>query len=206
MSLGGKRPALALADGNSQSLSRKVYNILMFRCPISTRRIALIASLVFALATLAHAQDDSTKRGRKYKAPPPTAHFEITVLRATTGKPIENAAVIFHPLADGKDNGNMELKTNEDGKTTLDLLEIGSNVRIQIIAPGFQTFGQDYKIDKDNIAVEVKLKRPAKQYSTYDHPEAANPAPKSGDAPKDAPKSDAPKDTPKPAAPQPQSK
>jgi 5-hydroxyisourate hydrolase-like protein (transthyretin family) len=187
----------------------------MFRSAISTRRtlfqIALAASLVLALATLAHAQDDNSKRGRKYKAPPPTAHFEITVLRATTGKPIENAAVIFHPLTDGKDNGNMELKTNEDGKTTLDLLEIGSNVRIQIIAPGFQTYGQDYKIDKDNIVVEVKLKRPAKQYSIYEHPQAADAAPKPGDAaPKDpapdASKDAAPKDTPKPADPAPQSK
>ena len=187
----------------------------MFRSAIPIRRLALAASLVLALATLAHAQDDNSKRGRKYKAPPPTAHFEITVLRATTGKPIENAAVIFHPLAGGKDDGNMELKTNEDGKTTLDLLEIGSNVRVQIIAPGFQTYGQDYKIDKDNIVVEVKLKRPTKQYSIYEHPESADAAPKSGDAaPKDpapdaaqdAPKADTPKDAPKPSDPAPQSK
>jgi hypothetical protein len=182
---------------------------------ISIRRISFAVSLVLALATLAHAQDDNSKRGRKYKAPPPTAHFEITVLRATTGKPVENAAVIFHPLAGGKDNGNMELKTNEDGKTTLDLLEIGSDVRIQIIAPGFQTYGQDYKIDKDNIAVEVKLKRPTKQYSIYDHPQAAEASPKSSDAApkdpapdasKDAAPKEAPKDTAKPADPAPQSK
>ena len=190
----------------------------MFRSAISTRRtlaqIALAASLLLVVSTLAHAQDDNSHRGRKYKAPPPTAHFQITVLRATTGKPIENAAVIFHPLADGKDNGNMELKTNDEGKTTLDLLEIGSNVRVQIIAPGFQTYGQDYKIDKDNIVVEVKLKRPAKQYSIYEqHPEAANATPKSGDAApkdpdasKDAAPKDAPKDTPKPADPAPQAK
>jgi hypothetical protein len=190
----------------------------MFRSAISIRRtlsrIAFAVSLVFALTTLAHAQDDNAHRGRKYKAPPPTAHFEITVLRATTGKPIENAAVIFHPLVDGKDSGNMELKTNEDGKTTLDLLEIGSNVRVQIIAPGFQTYGQDYKIDKDNITVEVKLKRPSKQYSIYEHPEAANATPKDGapkdpspDAAKDAAPKDAPKsDAPKPSDPAPQSK
>jgi hypothetical protein len=186
---------------------------------ISIRRLAFAVSLVLAFAMLAHAQDDNSKRGRKYKAPPATAHFEITVLRATTGKPIENAAVIFHPLAGGKDDGNMELKTNEDGKTTLDLLEIGSNVRIQIIAPGFQTYGQDYKIDKDNIVVEVKMKRPTKQYSIYDHPEVAA-DPKSGDAapkdaapstdkdaaPKDAPKSDPAQNAPKPADPAPQSR
>jgi len=180
----------------------------MFQSAIPPRRLSFVA-LVLAFATLAHAQDDSAKRGRKYKAPPPTAHFEITVLRATSGKPVENAAVIFHPLAGGKDDGNMELKTNDEGKASLDLLEIGSNVRVQIIAPGFQTFGEDYKIDKDSIAVEVKLKRPAPQYSIYKKPDGTasdKPEPKPDDAPKDsaskeAPKPDAPKDTPKPPPP-----
>ena len=187
--------------------------MLMFRSAISIRRLAFAASLLLAATTFAHAQEDNSKRGRKYKAPPPTAHFEITVVRATPGKPVENAAVIFHPLAGGKDNGNMELKTNDEGKTAIDLLEIGSDVRIQIIAPGFQTYGQDYKIDKDNIVVEVKLKRPAKQYSIYQDKEGAKAAPNDAapkdpapDAPKDAPKSDAPKDTPKPADTAPQSK
>jgi hypothetical protein len=177
----------------------------MFRSAIqpvlSLRRLAFAACILLALSTLAHAQDDASKRGRKYKAPPPTAHFEITVLRATSGKPVENAAVIFHPLAGGKDDGNMELKTNDEGKTTIDLLEIGSTVRVQIIAPGFQTYGEDYKIDKDNMTVEVKLKRPTKQYSLYQDSEGKKRDPKPGDAPKDAPKPDAPKDDAKPAAP-----
>ena len=42
----------------------------------------------------------------------------------------------------------MELKSNEDGKTIIDVLPIGDTVRLQIIAKGFQTYGQDYKIDK----------------------------------------------------------
>ena len=177
----------------------------------------LLASLSFG--ALALSQDAPVKRGRKYKAPPPTAKFEVTVTRASTGKPVENASVIFHPLAGGHDAGNMELKTNDEGKAIIDLLEIGSDVRLQVIAPGFQTYGEDYKVDKDNMAIEVKLKRPGSQYSIYkksegktapsDQPDAkpeakqeANP-----DASKDAapgtsttPQSsapDAPKETPK---------
>jgi len=179
----------------------------MFRS-LSQSRIALAAILFAVLAAAASAQDsDAAHRGRKYKAPPPTAHFEITVVRATTGKPIENAAVIFHPLAGGKDDGNMELKTNEEGKATLDLLEIGSDVRVQIIAPGFQTYGEDFKIEKDQIAVEVKMKRPGKQYSLYPDPAEKKAEDKSGDAPKaadpkdgDAAKPDSPADAGKPAA------
>jgi hypothetical protein len=132
----------------------------------------------------------------------------VTVTRATNGKPVENASVIFHPLADGHDNGNMELKTNDEGKATIDLLEIGSNVRLQIIAPGFQTYGEDYKVDKDNVAVAVKLQRPSSQYSIYKKGEGITPdksADKSTDKSKDAtpppastePQKDTPKDAPK---------
>lgn len=114
----------------------------------------------------AHAQT-TDKRGRKYKAPPPTARFEVTVLRDSNGKPIENAAVVFHPMVNDKDKGGMELKTNEDGKTTIDVLPMGNTVRLQIIAKGFQTYGGDYKVDQPELAVEVKLKRPGEQYSIY---------------------------------------
>ena len=91
---------------------------------------------------LPRSADGNTRR------PQPTAHFEVTVTRATNGKPVENASVIFHPLQDGHDDGNMELKTNDEGKAALDLLEVGTNVRLQIIAPGFQTYGEDFKVDK----------------------------------------------------------
>jgi hypothetical protein len=164
----------------------------MFRsCNISRGFVTglLLAGLSFSCALHASAQDsDSAHRGRKYKAPPPTSHVEITVLRATTGKPVENAAVIFHPLVDGHDSGNMELKTNDEGKATIDLLTTGSNVRVQIIAEGFQTWGEDYKVDKDNVAILVKLKRPTAQYSIYKKSEgaAAKQEDKSGDTPKDA--------------------
>lgn len=127
---------------------------------------------LFALALVgvgASAQSTTTNRGRKFKEPPPTARIEITVVHDTNGKPIENASVIFHEL-DGRDKGNMELRTNEDGKTIIDVLEIGSTVRFQIVAQGYQTYGQDFKIDKANLNLLVKLSRPVSQYSIYkDH-------------------------------------
>jgi hypothetical protein len=107
------------------------------------------------------------KRGRKYKAPPPTAKIVVTVLKNFYGKPIENAAVIFHTL---KEAGNMELKSNEDGKAMIDVLPLGETIRLQIIAKGYQTYGADYPIDKSNMAIEVRMKRPGEQYSIYkDH-------------------------------------
>lgn len=129
----------------------------------------------FALLTIGcvslSAQDSSSShRGRKYKAPPATSHIEVTVLRADDAKPVENASVIFQLIGE---KGNMELKTNEDGKSIIDILPIGSTMRLQILAKGYQTYGQDYKVDKVNMTFEVKLKRPVRQYSIYENHDQA---------------------------------
>ena len=128
--------------------------------------VVLLAVFGLVFGTFSSSAQDS-KRGRKYKAPPPTARIEVTVLKDVNGKPIENASVIFHTL---NDPGNMQLKSNEDGKATIDVLPIGETVRLQIIAKGYQTYGQDYKIEKDQMAIEIRMKRPGEQYSIYkDH-------------------------------------
>jgi hypothetical protein len=107
---------------------------------------------------------EKANRGRKFKSPPPQARIEVTVLRDVNAKPIENAAVIFHLVSE---QGTMELKTNEDGKCVIDVLPVNSVVRLQIIAKGFQTYGADYKLDKPELGVEVRMKRPGEQYSIY---------------------------------------
>jgi hypothetical protein len=49
-----------------------------------------------------------------------------------------------------------------------------------VLAPGFQTYGNDYDLPGDTKDIEVKLKRPQKQYSIYEnHPE------ENGDKPQD---------------------
>lgn len=136
-------------------------------------RLSFLVAAIFLLAAscASFAQDSSAGRGRKYKAPPPTGRIEVTILRDVDGKPIENASVIFHPLENGKDAGNMELKTNEDGKTVIDVLPARGTVRMQVIAHGFQTWGQDYQIDKDDFKIDIRLKRPGEQYSIYKKPD-----------------------------------
>jgi hypothetical protein len=177
------------------------------------RLYLLVAILGLILSSLAgNAQQSTSKRGRKYKSPPPTARIEVTLVRDVDGKPVENAAVIFHTMEGEKDEGNMELKTNEDGKAIIDVLPIGDTVRLQIIAKGFKTYGGDYKIDKDQMAIDIRLKRPGEQYSIYkEHPptdadnapdaaKPANPPADSAPATKDkpAPQPDAPPSQPQP--------
>lgn len=146
----------------------------MFRRFSSRLAVSLVvAGLLLAVAGL-HAQEKS-RWTRKVETPPPSARIEVTILKADNGKPIENAAVIFHPIEGERDKGSLELKSNEDGKAVIDVLPVGDTVRLQVIANGFQTYGHDYKIDKATMTVEVRMKRPVPQYSIYkDHKTASN--------------------------------
>jgi len=107
------------------------------------------------------------RKMRKYKSPPPTAHIEVTVLKGSNGKPLQNAAVVFHTLQGDKNDGNMEVKTNEEGKASLDVIPIGSKILLQVISPGFRTYGQQFDIPSDKKTITVKMLSPTAPYSIY---------------------------------------
>jgi hypothetical protein len=124
------------------------------------------AAAVLLLAT------SSVVLAQKDKDVEPTCWIYFTVVKDDNGKPVRNAAVVMHPVnAGGKqERGGMELKTNPDGKADFDGVPYGK-LRVQVLAPGFQTYGEDFDIDKDKAEITVKLKRPQGQYSVYDdHP------------------------------------
>ena len=162
------------------------YNVRMLSS--QKTRFFTVAVALLTLGSACLSAQDSTRRGRKYKSPPPTSRIEVTVLRDADSKPVENASVIFQLVGE---KGNMELKTNEDGKTIIDILPIGGSMRLQIIAKGYQTYGQDYKIDKPELTFGVRLKRPGEQYSIYKNHDQA------GDNQKDDKSKDPQKDSPK---------
>lgn len=135
-------------------------------------RLALLATTLLLLTTL---QAQEKGRGRKYKPPPPTCKVSVSVVRADNGKPVEDASVIFHPQEHGKDAGNMELKSNEDGKAVLDIIPVGDTVRVQVIATGFQTFGGEYELPGDSKDITIRLRKPGRQYSIYEtHPDQSS--------------------------------
>jgi hypothetical protein len=112
------------------------------------------------LASVALAQDDM-------------AMLNFVVIRDYSGKPIRNASVVMHPLEkNGKQSkGGLQIKTDGDGKASFDGVPYGK-LRVQVLATGFQTFGNDYAIDKPTMEITVRMKRPEGQYSIYeDHPE-----------------------------------
>lgn len=136
---------------------------------MNTKKITglTIAVLLFG-ASLALAQKDKDNE--------PTTWIYFSVVRDENGKPVRNAAVIMHPVnPKGKqERGGLELKTDPDGKANFDGIPYGP-LRVQVLASGFQTFGEDYNIEKDKTEITIKLKRPQGQFSIYDDHAGAQP-------------------------------
>ncbi|MHB1960252.1 MAG: carboxypeptidase-like regulatory domain-containing protein [Acidobacteriaceae bacterium] len=130
------------------------------------RHRSIAVSIVLAAALLAVPSSRADRR-RKYKPPPPMSKVTVTVLRAADGKPLKNAAVVFHPALGDTTEGNMELKTNDEGVATLSIVPTGSQVLVQVIVPGYRTFGQKYDVPGSEKSITVKLLPPNQQYSIY---------------------------------------
>ena len=125
-------------------------------------RLALFSAILFSLTL----------------AGPPAALAEspMTKLRievkSMTGKPVERAAVVvkFDTRSVGKlgkkVRTNWELKTNQEGIATIPTIPQGS-VLIQVIAKGYQTFGQRFEVREEEKTIEVNLNDPQPQYSAH---------------------------------------
>ncbi len=107
--------------------------------------------------------------GQKDKDDEPTSLVQFVVLKEENGKPVRSAAVIMHPVnVTGKqEKGGMELKTDGEGKCDFDGIPYGK-LRVQVLAHGFQTYGEDFDIDKPKFELTIKLKRPQGQFSVYE--------------------------------------
>jgi hypothetical protein len=129
---------------------------------MNIQRLILVCLFCMLLPTAALA-------GKKPPVPDQkTASVNMTVIRNSSGKPVKNAEVVIH-LVDNhgkaKQEG-LELKTHEDGKAEATGIPYGK-VRIQVIAPGFRTYGEDFSINQPNHEFTIKLQKPAEQLSIY---------------------------------------
>ncbi len=124
--------------------------------------LLLVTVLSLCLAVFAQKKDDKKKEEG-------LSDLKISVVKSTSGKPVRNAAVVLHQVdKDGhQDSGGVNLKTDMEGKTAWQGVPYGK-LRIQVIARGFQTYGEDFDINQPEQAIVIKLKPPAAQYSIYD--------------------------------------
>ena len=92
----------------------------------------------------------------------------LQLVKQTNGKPVKYATIVLHSLdKDGKQEaGGINLKSDGDGKAEFRGLPYG-RLRIQVIAKGFQTYGEDFDLNKPMQEFTIKLQPPKDQYSIY---------------------------------------
>ena len=96
------------------------------------------------------------------------ANLKFLVLKEHNGKPVRNASVVLHIVSKkGKQaKGGYELKTDPEGKASFDGAPYG-RMRVQVLTPGFQTFGEDFDINQPEHEFVIKLKKPQDQVTIY---------------------------------------
>jgi hypothetical protein len=105
---------------------------------------------------------------KKKKAPEQFSSLSFVVLKDFNGKPIKNASVVLHFLRkDGSQSDEgFQLKTDTDGKAAIDDIPYGK-LRLQVLAHGLQTYGDDIEVNAAKQELVIRLKPPAEQVSIY---------------------------------------
>ena len=89
-------------------------------------------------------------------------------------RPVDRASVIVRFVSGRsvvklgkKIRTQYELRTNQDGEASIPPIPQGK-ILVQVIASGYQTFGQTFDIDEEQKTIPVKLNPPQKQYSAHE--------------------------------------
>ena len=99
---------------------------------------------------------------------------KLTVeVKSLEGKPVDRASVVVrfvegHSIVKlGKAiRTTFELRTNQEGEASIPSIPQGK-IRIQVIAKGYQTFGEVYDITEEEKTVNITLNPPQQQYSAH---------------------------------------
>src|SRR5436190_24166743 len=95
------------------------------------------------------------------------------VVKSQSGKPVDRASVVVrfvegHSIVKlGKAvRTTFELRTNQEGEAQVPSIPQGK-IRIQIIAKGYQTFGQVFDVSEEEKKIEITLNPPQQQYTSH---------------------------------------
>ena len=94
------------------------------------------------------------------------------VLKNAEDKPVGNASVVVkfvqgrHKIKLTKIRKAWELRSNQEGSVRIPAIPQGK-ILIQVIAKGYQTFGETFNVEEDEKTIEIKLNPPQKQYSVH---------------------------------------
>jgi hypothetical protein len=102
----------------------------------------------------------------------PMTRLTIAV-KSQGGKPVDRASLVVR-FVEGRSyiklgrkiRTTFELRTNQEGEARIPSIPQGK-IRIQVIAKGYQTFGQDFDVNEEEKTIEIKLNPPQQQYSAH---------------------------------------
>ncbi len=105
-------------------------------------------------------------------ADPPMTKLQIEV-KTFAGRPIDRATVVVR-FVEGRSvakfgkkiRTHWELRTNQEGVAKIPPIPQGK-ILIQVIAKGYQTFGNTFEVEEEEKTIEVKLNPPQPQYSAH---------------------------------------
>jgi hypothetical protein len=102
------------------------------------------------------------------------AKTKLSVLvLSPAGKPLDRASVIIR-FVSGRDKMKLyskvrtqwETKTNQEGMVRIPEIPQGK-IQIQVIASGYQTYGNVFEVEQDEKTLEIKMNVPQAQYSAH---------------------------------------
>jgi hypothetical protein len=132
------------------------------------RRAAFIVAAVLVLATYVAAQKPAQKNEAKQKDG--TTQLTLQVLTENNKQPVADAHVVVRfkeeKLLRRDKRVSWEAKTNRKGVVVLSDIPFGA-VKVQVIARGYQTYGDEHDLSKPEEAVTVLLQTPKGQVSAY---------------------------------------
>lgn len=105
-------------------------------------------------------------------ADPPMTTLRIEV-KSLKDRPVERASVVLD-FVEGRSvvklgkkvRKHWETRTNQDGVAKLPPLPQGK-IRVQVIAKGFQTYGNVYEVNEEEKTIEIKMNPPQAQFSAH---------------------------------------
>jgi hypothetical protein len=131
-------------------------------------RVLMAACCAALLLTLA-APSPAAAQNQSKKNQVSSVRITVTVVDPG-GNPVQNAGVVLRQEKVRnripKDPFNVEIHTNEHGQASVSGFEPGI-VLVQVIAHGFQTWGQGFIMEHADEAVHVKLDPPQSQVTIY---------------------------------------
>ena len=106
------------------------------------------------------------------RADPPMTKLQIEV-KTHAGKPVDRASVVVR-FVEGRSvakfgkkvKTHWELRTNQEGVARIPPIPQGK-ILVQVIAKGYQTFGETVEVNEEEKTVHVKLNAPQQQYSAH---------------------------------------